>query len=88
MSYLDQRLHRERRRRREAPPVATGAGAWGEIVDHDSGDVTIDLFDDAARAWGPIPFLLASGTGPPVSGDRAFLHLDTDGEPAYAVVWR
>lgn len=86
---LGQDLHATRRRNRSHTPIAAGAGAWGEIVEHDAGEVLVDLDNDAARVWGPVPYLLFAGSsGTPAPGDRVFLHLDTDGEPAYAVVQR
>lgn len=89
MNYLDQHLHGPRREQRSAPPVATGAGAWGEVIAHSSGEVTVDLDDDASRAWGPVPYVhVAGSSGTPVAGDRAFLLLDSDGEPALAFVQR
>lgn len=89
MSFLHEQIHGPRRQARAAPPVATGAGAWGEVIRRDGDSVYVDLDDDADRAYGPVPYLLLAGSaGDPAPGDPCFLHLDTDGEPAYAVVQR
>jgi len=91
MSALDQQ-HRRGRQTRYRSDEPSGSGALGEIVNVAAAGVTVlvDEWGDE-HSWGPVPYVIggshASPTPSPSVGNRAFLHLDSDGEPAYATVW-
>lgn len=87
----DHLMHREASLAPDGPRV-TGAGVLAEALTAPDGNDEIGIivpdWDNGIRNWGPVPYVLGGdGTGTPANGDRAFLHVDSDGQPAYAVVW-
>jgi hypothetical protein len=78
-----------------APPAGArvgGAGVSAEVLSGPNGDdeigIIVPAWDQGIRDWGPVPYILGgTGVRDPENGDDAFLHVDSDGQPAYAVVW-
>lgn len=69
----------------------TGAGVNATVLDIDLDEHTVTLtvptWDDGDRDWGPVRYIVGVGSGTIQEGSPAFLHVDSDGQPAYATVW-
>lgn len=61
-------------------------GEWGTVRNiGDTAEFIADRFS-TKLIYATVPFLVAGG-GDPANGDTAFLHFDSTGQPAYAVIW-
>lgn len=72
-------------------PSLEGSGAIAVVNSEPDGDdeitVTVDSFDGGTYSFGPVPYTLGQPAREPMVGDRAFLHIDSEGQPAFALVW-
>lgn len=62
-------------------------GEWGTVgsVSDDTVGFVANRFS-TKLVYATVPYMTAGG-GDPAEGDPAFLHYDSEGQPAYAVVW-
>lgn len=67
-------------------------GVWARVnrLDGDVVEIVIPKpAFDGDQVFADVKFVMGgTGTGTPAEGDTAFLHMDGDGHPAYAVVWK
>jgi hypothetical protein len=83
---LDQHLRDDRRRQRAArtdDPTASGSGGMGRLLRDTPDGEWLVVLDDGDDTVGPLP-LMPHPVEAPTVGDRAFVHVDHAGDPAYA----